>query len=180
MKAKTIVSVLLLGFVAASLAWMAVQELRNARAAEPGAIVAEAAEAETAEASPAAAPTPAPAEAEAKRTVTAYYFHGNARCVSCMKIEAYTDRAVREGFQEPLGTGLLEWRVVNVDEPGNSHFVTDYRLYTKSVVLVERRGDKLVRWKNLEQVWDLLGDEAAFVEYIHRELAAFMAEEAAA
>ncbi len=109
--------------------------------------------------------------------VVAYYFHGYRRCASCLKIEAYTKEAIDSFFTEPLTGGRLEWRVVNTDDEENQHFLKDYQLYTKSVVLVAMNNDKQVRWKNLDQVWKLLGDRQKFMEYIHTELNTFMAGE---
>jgi hypothetical protein len=109
--------------------------------------------------------------------VIAYYFHGYRRCASCLKIEAYTKEAIDSFFAEPLTDGRLEWQVVNTDDEENQHFLKDYQLYTKSVVLVEMNKDKQVRWKNLDRVWKLLGDKKEFMDYIHTELNAFLTGE---
>ena len=63
---------------------------------------------------------------------------------------------------------------VNVEVKGNEHFVKDYELYTKSVVLSETKNGKEVRWKNLDKVWTLLGDEAAFKKYVRDEVSAYL------
>ena len=42
--------------------------------------------------------------------------------------------------------------------------------------LVRYRDGKQVAWKNLEKVWSLLGDKAAFQEYITHEVDAFIGE----
>jgi hypothetical protein len=104
----------------------------------------------------------------------AYYFHTTRRCPSCMKIEAYTKEAIDSGFVKALKNRSLEWQVVNTDEPENEHFLKDYQLFTKSVVLVDTRGGKQVKWTNLAKVWELLGDKAGFVKYVQDELSAFM------
>lgn len=120
---------------------------------------------------PAAPPSNPPSNS---RKVVVYYLHTATRCVSCYRIENWTEAAVREDFAEELGTGLLEWKVLNVEEPGNEHFVEDYQLFTKSVVLSEVKDGREVRWKRLDRVWDLLGDEAAFRLYVDRELRQFL------
>lgn len=102
-----------------------------------------------------------------------YYFMTSARCPSCMKIEAYTKEAVHENFGNSLKKGSLKWEMISVDTAGNEHFVKDYGLYTKSVVLVKMRDGKQVSWKNLDQVWSLLGDKIAFKKYITDEITSF-------
>jgi hypothetical protein len=103
--------------------------------------------------------------------VRVYYFHATSRCSTCRTIEAYTHEAVRTGFPEALQQGRLEWNLVNIDEPANRHFIQDYQLYTRAVVLVD--GRKPSRWKNLDQVWKLVGDKPAFLAYVQGEVRSF-------
>jgi len=104
-----------------------------------------------------------------------YYFHGNVRCATCKKIEAYADEAVHEEFGKALEDGSLQWQVVNIDEPENRHFIQDFQLVTKSVVLVEYRDGKVVRFKNLDQVWQLVRDKERFVTYVQDATREFLA-----
>jgi len=106
--------------------------------------------------------------------VVAYYFHGNKRCVSCRKIEAYTKASIDSAFGDNLKSGDLEWRVVNTDSSQNEHYLEDYKMYTKSVILSDIHDGKEMRWKNLEKVWELLGDQKEFAAYIKSELDIFM------
>ena len=115
--------------------------------------------------------TPAAAAADVD---VVYYFMTAQRCPSCMKIEAYTKEVVERDFGDALGKGRMVWRMVNVDTPENNHFVKDYGLYTKSVVLVKIRGGKQVGWKNLDKVWTLLGNKDAFQKYIAEEMKEFV------
>ena len=107
-------------------------------------------------------------------SVVAFYFHGNVRCATCKKIEAYADEALQQGFPEALQNGALEWRVINVDEAENQHFIQDFQLVTRSVVLAEYSGDKVVRWKNLDKVWQLVRSKDKFVEYVRDEARQFL------
>jgi hypothetical protein len=116
----------------------------------------------------------APAADTTAHHFIAYYFHTTKRCPSCIKIEAYTKEAIDSGFGENLKAGSLEWQVVNTDEPENEHFLKDYQLFTKSVVLVDMQSDRQVKWTNLAKVWELLGDKEEFVKYIQSELTSFM------
>lgn len=113
------------------------------------------------------------------RQVVAYYFHGTRRCHTCLTIESLTHAVVQDDFSAALKKGDLQWQVVNVDVPENRHFTTDYKLYSKSVVLVETLDGKQVRWKNLDRIWTLVRNEDQFKAYIHDEIKAWLpAEEA--
>jgi hypothetical protein len=98
--------------------------------------------------------------------IIAYYFHNNVRCPSCHKIENYSREAITKNFAKELEDGLLEFKMVNLDEEGNGHFVQDYGLYTKHLILVEQKNGKQVRYADLVQVWDLLGDQDKFSKYV--------------
>ncbi len=103
-----------------------------------------------------------------------YYFMTTQRCPSCVKIETFTRETVQAKFAEELKKGSMTWRIVNVDLAGNEHFIKDFGLYTKSVVLVKIRDGKRTEWKNLDRVWELLGDETAFRTYIADEVKQFV------
>jgi len=96
----------------------------------------------------------------------AYYFHGNVRCATCRKLEAYSEEAITDGFPSELASGRLAWRVVNTDEPANAHFVQDFELVSKSLVLVEYHGGEVTRFKNLTLIWQLVRDKDGFVKYV--------------
>lgn len=110
----------------------------------------------------------------ADQKVVAYYFHGNVRCATCKKIEALTKEAIEKGYSTNLNSGDLEWRVVNVDQPENKHFIKDYQLYTRSVVLSDLHKGEQTQWKNLDKVWTLVRNNDQFVSYIQNEVANYL------
>jgi len=110
------------------------------------------------------------------KKIIAYYFHGTARCANCRKIEAYSNEAIKEGFPDELKNGLIKWEVVNVDLPANKHFINDYQLFTRSVVLVEMENGKQTKWENLGDVWSYLSDKDQFKKYVQEEVSAFLKE----
>jgi hypothetical protein len=161
---KSIVTIVLLLFVGVSIVYLVVGQAAPTPADAPAPATAPAG----------AASQPAPAEASVPTdAIIAYYFHGDVRCASCNQIEALSQQALEQGYGKDLADGKLLWRVVNVDKPANKHFIADYKLATRSVVLVERRQGEQTRWKNLTRVWELLRDDGAFVTYVQDELAAF-------
>ncbi|MEW6411147.1 MAG: nitrophenyl compound nitroreductase subunit ArsF family protein [Candidatus Zixiibacteriota bacterium] len=114
---------------------------------------------------------------DAAAKLIVYYVHGTRRCATCKKLEAYTQEAIESGFVKELEAGTIEWQTVNTDEEGNSHFIQDYQLYTKSVILSEVQDGKELRWKNLDKIWELVrGDKEAYIKYIQDEVKAFLGE----
>jgi len=96
---------------------------------------------------------------------TIYYFHGNKRCTSCLKIEAYTKETFNEFFKDKF-----DLKIVNVDDAENQHFIKDYQLYSKSVILAKIKDGKQVGYKNLDKIWTLLGDQKKFKNYVKNEI----------
>ena len=107
-------------------------------------------------------------------SVIVYYFHGKFRCGTCKRIEKLTKEAVTESFADEIRTGLVEMKVINVDEKENSHFNKDYKLFTRSVVVSDIVNGKETQWKNLQKVWELVHNEAAFKKYIQNEIEAYL------
>jgi hypothetical protein len=116
--------------------------------------------------------TAAPASGQQK--VIAYYFHTNARCSTCAKIEQYSHEAIEQGFPDELKNGSLEMRVVNYELPENRHFIQDYRLVSKSLVLVSIVNGRQTRWTNLKLIWQLTGRKDAFLNYVRKEVRGYL------
>jgi len=114
-----------------------------------------------------------PKPAAPSGTVIVYYFRNNYRCPSCKKIETYTQETVTTRFADDINKGVVTFKMVNVDEPANKHFIKDYKIFTKQVVLVEMKNGVQTRWKNLDKIWDLLGDQAKFSAYVENEIRNF-------
>jgi small redox-active disulfide protein 2 len=97
----------------------------------------------------------APAQSALNETGTVvYYFHGNQRCFSCNRIESLTLKAIE-------GKGCT-FKAVNLDEPENEHFVKDFGLDTR-VVVIQHNG----KINKMENVWGLVGGkDADFIKYI--------------
>lgn len=143
MSARRAITVVLLAFVAASVAYLAAGGGRrgstDAAATAPDA----------------AAPG-----------VVAYYFHVTARCPTCLSIEGGAREAIEAAFPAEIAGGALAFRSVNIEEPGNEHFAAEFGITASSLVLVRSEGGQVARWANLERVWDLVGDDALFAAYV--------------
>ena len=194
MKAKTIVTVVLLAFVAVSVVYLVIKE-SGGKSGTP--IAPQADQQSTSTTTAPQAPNlseqkrniPLLQTAETKEPsqnavssekkviqhkVVAYYFHGNMRCMTCRTIEAYTKEAIDTAFAEDIKNRRLEWKVINVDESENEHFVRDFQLVTRSVVIQELSNGRPTRWKNLKQVWQLVRNKGAFLKYIQDETRAYL------
>lgn len=103
--------------------------------------------------------------------IIVYYFHGDARCYSCIRIEKYTREAIEKGFNDNKNGLRVEFKPVNIDEKSNRHFIKDYKLSSKSVIVqkISDKDDKAADWKNLDKIWLLTGNKKKFIQYIREE-----------
>lgn len=108
------------------------------------------------------------------RMITVYYFHTVYRCYSCTRIEEQTKQALTNNFMKLLKSGRMIFKAVNIEENQNKHFIQDYQLFTKSVVLVDLIKGKQRNWKRLDQTWSYLRNPAVFEKYIKDEIVAFI------
>ena len=104
--------------------------------------------------------------------VVVYYFHGNKRCLTCKKMEALADEVIRDRFGERLGDGSVVFRVVDLETDATRHFIADFELVNKAVVMVERRGGEDLAWRRLDAIWEKIADDEAYSDYIAENLAA--------
>jgi small redox-active disulfide protein 2 len=93
----------------------------------------------------------------AQQGTIVYYFYGNHRCATCNRMEALTVKALKDKG--------VTYKAVNIDEPVNEHFVKDFQLDAR-VVVIQKDG----KFKKMEKVWDLVEDEQAYIAYIQSGL----------
>jgi hypothetical protein len=108
--------------------------------------------------------------------VIAYYFHGTFRCSTCQNIEKYSKEAIEHYFPNELKNGKLEFISLNVEEAQNRHHIKDYQLFSRALVISLVKEDKEATWKNLTDVWKLVGDKDEFFQYVKDEVEKFLKE----
>jgi len=153
MKTKHIISTGLLLFAAGSVVYMFTQQQR------PG-------NAEPVELEPAIA-------AAMQDGIVMYYFSQGKECSTCDKLESYSHETLHTYFKDDIEAQSMAWRKVDLDDPEHEHFVTDFDLFSKSIVLVEYRDGEQIRWNNLTEIWDRVFEKKGFLEYIRAETQGF-------
>lgn len=161
MKIKRIITLVLIIFVIISIAFVIIKENKPQKQENtPAGVVSEAPATES----------KVIQKHNDKNYVVVYYFHGNMRCRTCMAFEEYIQNALDDFFAEKMKEGKLVYKVINVEDSGNEHFIRDYNLVTKSVVVAEFANGKEVKWKKLDKIWNLVGNKQQFIGYIKSEI----------
>jgi hypothetical protein len=167
MKPKSLVKAGFLVIVLGGLVYFGVKGLQQRGSSDPIAV-------QDVQAAPKESTTATPPQKTETDKIIAYYFHTTYRCATCRRIEVYSKQAIDFGFAPDVAKGRLEFRLVNVELPENQHFVQDYKLFTKSLVLVRFKNGRPVEWKNLSKVWELTGEHDAFLSYVRGEVSAYL------
>jgi len=94
------------------------------------------------------------------------YFSSDVRCATCVRIERLTRVCVERNFAPEIQSGRIQLRTVSLDGPGNEHFIQDYRLISKTVIVSDLAKGQEVRWENLQDVWTKQKDETSFEAYV--------------
>ncbi|MPN59358.1 hypothetical protein SDC9_207079 [bioreactor metagenome] len=81
--------------------------------------------------------------------------------MTCNRIEELVRKALESQFADELKAGTIVFHSVNVDDPANEHFIRDFALDSKIVVM--RRGEKFEKFPD---VWTLVRDPEKFTAYI--------------
>lgn len=182
MKTKKLITTILLIFVFASIAYLVANELNSQRSVQenkPDNLSKEPASSDLTNqyqptiAQPAEEPNNLLADETATK-VLVYYFRGYVRCITCKKFEAYTQEVINETFSQLLDDGELQWKVINAEEPANRHFIDDYDLVTKSIIISKVKSGKETEWKNLVKIWQLVANKEVFKKYIQDEIEVYM------
>jgi hypothetical protein len=163
MKSKSFFRLLLLAFVAVSIA-MAFRKIGPQ--AESGLTRGTAAQGTASAASPVGLNS-----ALAETQFNAVYFHAPHRCPTCRKIESFS----HEALTPEIEAGKLAWQTADYTSDENASLVKPFKVYTSTVVLVEVRDGNVVRWENLEDVWSHTSDQAAFTAFINQAWSEFRA-----
>ena len=110
--------------------------------------------------------------ADARVLVT--YFHTTFRCPTCRLLEQYSRETVERDFAKEIEEGKVAFRVMNVDDKENRHFVEHYGLYTKSLIVSLNKNGNEIRWKNLPGIWTHVRNRDRFEQYVKEEIQAFL------
>lgn len=165
---KSVATILLLLFVAASVTYLVVGEARSTAVSLDPSTTAEE------QPQPVAGEPPwahaEPANGKQTPVLQAYYFHVTSRCTTCLKIEQFARETIEEAYSSELEDGRVRWQAVNYDEPANEHFVKEYGLVSSSLVIVSNPVGSPGSWRKLDRTWDLVSDEKAFKNYVAGEI----------
>ena len=167
MKSKTIkvaLRWLLLAYVAVSISYMGYTQLFASPAQE------------TSVPSPNLSIEPSELPQEAPDRLEVRYFVFGKRCSTCHRIEKLTRKAVEEDFEPERKAGKVSFYMVDCDKESNKHWLEEFPMSAKSVLILKYEDGELVDWENMTHIWTLNNDEEEFLAYIRDMVRMMLAE----
>ncbi len=98
-------------------------------------------------------------------SVNLIHFHGNQQCYSCVLLGDLAQKVVDKNFKKEVESGRLKYMHINAQDPNNLQVAQDYQVTSISLQIGTYTNDGIKR-ENLIQVWNYVGDEVAFENYL--------------
>jgi uncharacterized membrane protein len=109
-----------------------------------------------------------------KDFIKVIYFYSDYRCSTCMKLEEYSHAAVNKYFTNELKNGSIVWETINYDKDENKHYLDEFNLYNKSLIIIRYEDGKKKEWKNLEKIWELVGKKGKYLQFVKKEIEKYL------
>jgi hypothetical protein len=87
-------------------------------------------------------------------------------------MERLAAEVIDDRFGERQRDGSVVFRAVNLETDATRHFISDFEMANKAVVMVERSGGKNLAWRRLDAIWEKIADDAEYSDYIADNLTA--------
>ncbi len=104
------------------------------------------------------------------RFIRLVYFHRVPGCQTCQKMSQFVYQTVQNRFSEQVKNKSLVLRYINFEDPKFALFAQTFKVNSPTLIAIEVRKGKDVRYWNLNQIWPLSADKAKFEQYIESEL----------
>lgn len=154
MKAKKIISRLLIVFVLISIGFAAGKEFTKARMQSQD-------------------DTGVIASTDTNKVVV-YYMHASFRCVACNLVESMGEELVNQEFADAVKGGKLEWKSVDFQE--NETLAQKYNVGGNMIVVVKFKDGKEVDVKRLDKVMELANNQNEFMDYVRPAIQAMLGD----
>jgi thiol-disulfide isomerase/thioredoxin len=108
--------------------------------------------------------------------VIAMYFHRTERCPTCQKMGSYSEEAVQAAFADESKAGRVAFHFIDFEAEKNARYTKAYNISGPALVVAKISNNKVASYRNLEDIWDKVGDKPAFLRYVQENVKACLAK----
>ena len=96
-----------------------------------------------------------------------YYFHRTKRCHGCLNLEKMMHDALKQ-LEANIITGVINVKIVDIEK--EEEYVSRYNLTMPGITVVSIKNNNAIKYKNLEDAWQLTDNVIKFNDFIKVEL----------
>ena len=111
-----------------------------------------------------------------KDRVIAMYFHRTERCPTCQKMGSYSEEAVKAAFADEIKAGRVAFHFIDFEAEKNARYTKAYNISGPALIVAKISNNKVASYRNLEDIWDKVGDKPAFLRYVQENVTACLAK----
>jgi hypothetical protein len=121
---------------------------------------------------------PVPPGAADGEVVVAYDCHVTFRCETCLTAERLISDLLRTDFGDLLESKSLAWHPLDYEQPESEAYAEAFGLEGGPALVLGRwRGDRLVEWHEIVEIWDHSDDPIGLVDLTRERLRLFLQAE---
>ena len=98
--------------------------------------------------------------------VVAMYFHRTQRCPTCKKMGSYAQDTIKTRFADQVKAKTVEFHFIDYESKKNSKLTKAYKVTGPALIVARVRNNKVVEFKDMEEIWSKVGDKESFCEYV--------------
>ena len=85
-------------------------------------------------------------------------------------MESYSLETVTKYFKKEIESGKVNFKAIDLEEKNNEHYVNDYKLYTKTLIISVTKNGKEIQYKNLDKIWEYARNKEKFTNYVKNSI----------
>jgi len=114
-----------------------------------------------------------------KDYVRVIYFHLVPGCDICQTVSKNVFQTLIASFKKELKTKQVILRYHDIEDEKNAKIIEAFDVKGPSLYIVQGTDGKEVKAKNADQIWSLVTTKKKFLEYVEKEVRAYLSEETA-
>ena len=108
------------------------------------------------------------------------YFHRVPGCDTCQLMSKYVYETVEKRFGNAVKERKIVLRYQNFEDRKNAALVTKLGIKSPTLAVIQVKDGKLAKTKMATQIWALAAEKEKFIDYVEKEIKAYIDESAAA
>jgi hypothetical protein len=123
-----------------------------------------------------AAPAPQPAPAATAAEVVVTFFTEAVPCKVTAKVEGLCRQAVEAAFATELKSGALVYRVLSTESPENEHYLDEYDIGSKALVVARQENGKDAEFVPCHDIWIMIEEPKELADYVQKPIRDYLAK----